>query len=85
MSSGDFLCLQINSVWVSQCDFYVPVSLSGVWVSQCDFYVPVSLSGVWVSQCDVCVPVSLSNVLVSHNALLYLQTGRVLGGVVDVG
>ena len=69
MSSGDFLCLQINSVWVSQCDFYVPVSLSGV----------------WVSQCDVCVPVSLSNVLVSHNALLYLQTGRVLGGVVDVG
>ena len=69
MSSGDFLCLQINSVWVSQCDFYVPVSLSGV----------------WVSQCDVCVPVSLSNVLVSQNALLYLQTGRVLGGVVDVG
>ena len=69
MSSGDFLCLRINSVWVSQCDFYVPVSLSGV----------------WVSQCDVCVPVSLSNVLVSQNALLYLQTGRVLGGVVDVG
>lgn len=53
VSSGDFLCLQINSVWVSQCDFYVPVSLSGVWVSQCDIYVPVSLSGVLASQCDV--------------------------------
>ena len=46
----------------------------------------MSLSGVRVSQCDVYVPVSRSSVLVSQNALLYLQTGRVLGGVVlDVG